>query len=123
MSKLLIGVAALAIGCPGIAFAEEPGVEVQVVDAMNKVFGAHAGFRAFHAKGIVVQGSFKASPEAASLSKAPIFDGSTIPVTVRFSDNGGFPGIPDGSADANPRGMAIKFQLPDGSEAPEGRRC
>ncbi|MBV8850656.1 MAG: catalase family peroxidase [Methylobacteriaceae bacterium] len=115
--KLFIGLAALAVASPDFAFAEDATVEVQVVDAMNKLFGAHAGFRAFHAKGIVVQGSFKASPEAASLSKAAIFDGSTIPVTVRFSDNGGFPTIPDGSADASPRGMAIKFQLPDGSEA------
>jgi catalase len=91
-------------------------VQVQVVDAMNKVFGAHPGFRAFHAKGVVVEGSFRGSPDGAALSKAKIFDGSTIPVTVRFSDNGGLPTIPDGSADANPHGMAIKYRLPDGSE-------
>jgi hypothetical protein len=32
-------------------------------------------------------------------------------VTVRFSDSGA---MPDGSGDANPHGMAIKFHLPDG---------
>jgi catalase len=115
--KQLVGFAALAFCSPGAAIAQDPGVEVQVVDSMNKLFGEHPGFRAFHAKGVVVQGSFKGSSEAAALSKAAIFDGSTIPVTVRFSDNGGFPAIPDGSADASPRGMAIKFQLPDGNEA------
>jgi catalase len=83
---------------------------------MNKVFGVHPGFRATHAKGVVVEGRFKGSPEAPALSRAVLFDGRTIPVTVRFSDNGGFPTIPDGSPDANPHGMALKFHLPDGSE-------
>jgi catalase len=83
---------------------------------MNRVFGVHPGFRANHAKGIVVEGSFKASPEAAGLSRAVLFNGSSIPVTVRFSDSTGIPNLPDGSADANPHGMAIKFHLPDGSE-------
>ena len=37
-------------------------------------------------------------------------------MTVRFSDNGGLPTVPDGSADANPHGMAVKFRLAGGSE-------
>ena len=83
---------------------------------MNKAFGTHPGFRANHAKGIVVEGSFKASPEAAGLSRAALFNGSTIPVTVRFSDSTGVPNLPDGSKAANPHGMAIKFHLPDGRD-------
>ena len=80
--------------------------------------GAHPGFRAKHAnaKGIVVEGSFKASSEAPLLSKAKLFDGSTIPMTVRFSDSTGIPNLPDGSDLTNPHGMAIKFHLPDGSD-------
>jgi catalase len=35
---------------------------------------------------------------------------------VRFSDFAGVPTIPDTDGLANPRGMAIKFKLPDGSE-------
>lgn len=89
---------------------------VQTVDAMNKLFGTHPGFRTNHAKGIVVEGSFKASPEAASLSKAAIFTGEVIPVTVRFSDATGIPNVPDGSSLANPHGMAIKFHLPGGGD-------
>lgn len=116
-SQLLAGLAVLASFLPGGApRAQDAEVEVQVVDAMNKVFGVHPGFRATHAKGIVVEGSFRGSAEGAALSKAVLFDGSTIPVTVRFSNNGGVPNIPDGSADANPHGLALKFRLPDGSE-------
>jgi catalase len=113
--KLLIGLAALVL-VPTSVRAEDQNVEVQVVDAMNKVFGTHLGFRAIHAKGVVVEGSFKGAPDAAALSRAILFDGRTIPVTVRFSDSTGIPAIPDGSPDANPHGMAIKFHLPDGSE-------
>jgi len=105
----------LAFAAPGITRAEDP-LEVQIVDALNKAFGAHPGFRANHAKGLVTEGSFKASPAAASLSKAAIFSGASIPVTVRFSDSTGIPSLPDGVAAANPHGMAIKFHLPDGSE-------
>ena len=108
--------AALATAAPGPARADDDPIEVQVVDALNKAFGTHAGFRANHAKGIVVEGSFKASPDAARLSKASLFTGSAIPVTVRFSDPTGIPNLPDGSPDANPHGMAIKYHLPDGSE-------
>ena len=57
-----------------------------------------------------------ASPDAAKLSKAALFSGASIPVTIRFSDATGVPNIPDGSKDANPHGLAMKFHLPDGSE-------
>jgi len=114
-AKLALGLAALA--APSLARAEDANVAVEIVDAMNQLFGAHAGFRAVHAKGIVVEGSFRGSSEGRALSSAVLFDGSTIPVTVRFSDDKGIPNIPDGSPDANPHGMAIKFRLPDGSEA------
>jgi catalase len=94
--------------------AQDATVETQLVDAMNKLWGVHPGFRAVHAKGIVATGTFKAAPQAAHLSKAVLFGGGTIPVTIRFSDFTGVPNIPDGSA--KPHGMAIKFHLPDGSE-------
>lgn len=99
-----------------IGRAEDQPVEVQIINALNKLFGVHPGFRANHAKGLVVEGHFKASPEAAKFSKAIIFNGSTIPVTVRFSDSSGLPNIPDGSPKASPHGIAIKYHLPDGGE-------
>jgi catalase len=114
--KLLAALAVLAVASPAIVRAEDPPIETQIVDAMNKLFGAHPGFRANHAKGLVVEGSFKAAPEAAALSKAVLFDGSAIPVTVRFSDATGIPNVPDGAPPAIPHGMSIKYHLPDGSD-------
>jgi catalase len=107
--------ASLMLACR-VALAEDPPVTTQVVDLANKLNGVHPGFRAFHAKGIVVEGSFKASPNAAHLSRATLFDGRTIPVTVRFSDGNGMPNVPDGSPGANPHGMAIKYHLPGGAD-------
>ena len=97
------------------AIADTPPIPTQIVDLANKVDGVHAGFRAFHAKGVVVEGSFKASPEAARLSRATLFNGSTIAVTARFSDGSGMPNVPDGSS-AMPRGIAIKYHLPGGPD-------
>jgi catalase len=99
------------------AIADDTPVTTQVVDLANRLAGGpHPGFRAFHAKGIVVEGSFKASPEAARLSRARLFNGRAIPVTVRFSDGNGMPNTADGSPAANPHGMAIKYHLPGGAD-------
>src|SRR6266481_5850867 len=97
------------------AVADNPPLPTQIVDLANKVDGVHPGFRAFHAKGVVVEGSFKASPEAARLSRATLFNGSSIPVSARFSDGSGMPTVPDGSP-AMPRGIAIKYHLPGGTD-------
>jgi catalase len=43
-----------------------------------------------------------------------IFAGKPVPVMVRFSNSTGIPTLPDGSPDANPHGMSIKFQPADG---------
>jgi catalase len=98
------------------AMAQDADVPTQLVEVMNKLFGVHPGFRANHAKGVVVEGSFTATPEAAAFSKAAIFSGAKIPITVRFSDSTGVPTIPDVSADAAPHGISIKFHLPDGGD-------
>lgn len=86
----------------------------QLVDALNGVFGKHAGARAVHAKGVVLEGQFTPSPTAASISKAVHLQASAVPVTVRFSDFAGIPDIPDNHGLASPRGMAIRFTLPNG---------
>ncbi len=89
----------------------------ELVDAINLVFGKQTHNRAIHAKGIVLEGRFIPSSSAATLSKAPHFQEASVPVTVRFSDFAGIPTISDTDALANPpRGMALKFHLPDGSE-------
>lgn len=85
------------------------------VDALNKVFGEHRGTRAIHAKGTVLEGTFQPSASASSISKAAHLQHSAVPITVRFSNFAGIPDIPDNHPLANPRGLAIKFKLPDGS--------
>jgi catalase len=85
----------------------------QAIDAVNKVFGRHPGFRALHAKGTLCKGSFVATTDAASLTKAGHMQGAEIPVTVRFSNGAGNPAHPDYLPD--PRGLAVKFYLPDES--------
>jgi catalase len=112
MAKSLMGVSLLLASAA--ATADNASVPTQIVDLANKVDGVHPGFRAFHAKGVVVEGRFKASSEAARLSSALLFNGRSIPVTARFSDGSGMPNVPDGSP-AMPRGIAIRYQLPGGT--------
>jgi catalase len=106
--------ASIVLAC-AVASAAEPPLPTQIVNLANKVDGVHPGFRAFHAKGVVVEGSFKASAAAAQLSSATLFNGSTIALTARFSDGSGMPTVPDGSP-AMPRGIAIKYHLPGGAD-------
>ncbi|KAK7048499.1 hypothetical protein R3P38DRAFT_2606261 [Favolaschia claudopus] len=61
----------------------------------------------------MLTGSFAPTPEAENLSSAPHFNQSSTPVTVRFSSSTGFPAIPDTDPRANPRGLAIRFNLPE----------
>lgn len=83
--------------------------------AMERIearFGRHEGFRAFHAKGIHCVGTFTPTPEAAGLSRAAHLN-APVPAKVRFSNGGGDPTVPDYAPDV--RGLAVSFQLPDGS--------
>jgi catalase len=85
--------------------AQDTPVEARIIEALHKTFGVHPGFRANHAKGIVAEGTFKGSARGAGMSKAAIFSGAPIPVTVRFSDSTGISNLPDGSRLANPHAM------------------
>jgi catalase len=116
IGRALMGGLALVLASGITASAEEPSTAEQTIDAMNKLWGRHPGVRANHAKGVVTEGSFTPSPEAAKISKASLFQGPAVPVTIRFSDATGLPTLADGSPRANPRGMALKFKLSDGAE-------
>jgi catalase len=85
---------------------------VEAVDAINAISGAHPGHRAAHAKGTLLTGTFTPSADAARLTTAAHMQGEPCRVTVRFSNGGGDPGIPDYAREG--RGMAVKFYLPDG---------
>ena len=94
--------------------ASDQDLAQQIFDLMVQAPGIKPGFRVSHAKGIVCQGTFAPSRDATTLSKAVHFQAAAVPVTVRFSGGSGDPTIPDNSPDGGPRGMAIRFQLPDG---------
>ena len=79
----------------------------------HKMFGPHPGFRPAHAKGLMLSGTFIPSPTAKALTKAPHIQSESTPVTARFSNSTGLPEIPDSKPDANPRGLAIRFNLAD----------
>jgi hypothetical protein len=101
--------------------------ETQLLDAMSKLSGVHPGFPANHATGIVVAGSFEATPHAAQLSKAVLFSGLKIPATARFSD---VPNIEEMALLSQTHGIAIESHLirnrhrPQLAQIPSGiRRC
>ncbi len=90
-------------------------VTEQLVDTLTRLaHGPYKGFRANHAKGIMAQGVFTPSAEAASISKASHLQSVETPVLVRFSNATGVPTIPDADGNAMPKGMAIRFTLPEG---------
>jgi catalase len=85
----------------------------EIVDGMNAIHGAHPGFRAAHAKGVVFTGTFTPSPNAAALCRAPHLQGDPVDVTVRFSNGAGDPTLPDADR-RDGKGLAVKFHLPGG---------
>jgi len=105
-------VALATLAAPVAAVAQEAQPD-DLVNALNGVFGAHAGKRAAHTKGICLKGNFTPTAEAPSLTKAPHFAGP-VPVTARFSLGGGDPAASDAQQD-NVRGLAIHFNLANGN--------
>jgi catalase len=84
----------------------------RALERITEHFGHHPGYRAFHAKGVHCVGTFTPTPEAARLTRAAHMQ-SPVPVKVRFSNGRGDPTVPDYVPDV--RGLAVSFQLPDGS--------
>jgi len=82
-----------------------------LLKVFDTLFGVHPGFRAAHAKGQMLTGTFTPAPGAEKLTRAAHIARAQTPVTVRFSNSTGLPLIPDSAPDANPRGMAIRFNL------------
>jgi catalase len=77
----------------------------------DHMFHPQPGFRPAHAKGLMLTGTFKPGAQATSLTRAPHVTRASTPVTVRFSNSSAMPQIPDNVPDANPRGMAVRFNL------------
>jgi catalase len=104
-----LALAALFGASSGAAAQTTPA---DLVDALNGVFGKHPA-RASHAKGFCFAGHFEASPEAATITRARLFQaGKRTPVIGRFSIGGGNPKAPDNAKSV--RGIAVR--LADGAE-------
>ncbi len=87
-----------------------------LLEAFDRVFGLHPGFRPVHAKGLMCTGTFTPAAEAKNLTRAPHVARPSTPVVVRLSDFAGVPTIPDNDPQgASPRGMAIRFYLAEHS--------
>jgi catalase len=84
-----------------------------LIKQFDAIFGLHPGFRPAHAKGVMLNGTFTPSRDAASLTRAPHATRNSTPVTMRFSNSTGVPLVPDNDPNANPRGVAIRFHLDD----------
>lgn len=88
-----------------IALSEE------ILKQFEAIFGPHPGFRPAHAKGTLLTGTFTPSSDATWLTRAQHATQASTPVTVRFSNSTGLPLIPDNDPNADPRGIAIRFNL------------
>ena len=100
------------------------GISPSLIDAlineMGPSFPEHVpGTRPIHSKGVGVAGVFVASQAARQYCTAKHFDGSSTPVTVRFS-NGNGQLDPDGRLQV--RGMAVKF-FAGGTREPDHDRA
>jgi catalase len=86
----------------------------EAVDAINAISGTHPGHRAAHAKGTLLTGTFTPTEAAARLTSAAHMQGEPSRATVRFSNGGGDPAIPDYAREG--RGIGVKLYLPDGEK-------
>jgi catalase len=84
----------------------------EALEVIHGRYGAHDGHRALHAKGVLCRGTFTPSPRAAELTRAAHMQ-AAVRATIRFSNGGGDPTVPDYAPDV--RGLALTFHLPDGS--------
>jgi catalase len=117
ISRCTCVLAALMLTTQVTVFAQSsPDLVKQIADVMSQGASGKAHQRYIHAKGIVYQGIFQASPEAAAISRAAHFQGEPVPITVRFSDGAPDIAVADNSPDASPRGMAIRFATGRGTD-------
>ena len=92
-----------------------PEDAAELVHALARATGARPGHRVSHPKGILLTGTFTASVQAREFTSAIHMQGTPVPVTARFSNASTDPHSDD-AAVGEPRGMSVKFALPDGSE-------
>lgn len=115
---LTLGACATAVPTAPAARAAEPEpVSVQLVDALEGVFGHHAGARRSGAKGVCATGEFVSNGAGAAFTTAAtLARNATSPAVARFSLGGGNPAAPDNAPSV--RGLSLSLAAP-GNEAHE----
>src|SRR5262245_19278128 len=88
-------------------------LSTRLVDSLQAVYGAHPGYRAAYAKGVLCAATFTPTPDASALSRAAHLATPAVRAHVGFSNGSGDPRAPDAARDG--RGMAVKYYLPDAS--------
>src|SRR5256884_5704542 len=106
-----------SLACYPLALqAQDKSLQQRIADDFIALAGGvHPGYRIAHAKGIVLTGTFAPSRGATSLSRAPHLVTASTPVIARYSNGSGVPDVADNSPHAVPRGLALRFQLPNGA--------
>jgi catalase len=61
-----------------------------LLQQFDQLFGSHPGFRAAHAKGLLLTGTFTPAAGAQELTKAPHVVRESTPITARFSNSTDF---------------------------------
>lgn len=108
-----VSTAAVTLLPVATAQAQVSQAEAQI-NALEGLFGKHAGVRRSQAKGVCASGYFVGNAVGRSLSSAAVFNGDRVPVVARFSVGGGNPKASDKSKSA--RGLALQFKLPNGEQ-------
>ena len=105
------GLASLLLPLAAQAQVSQPQAQV---DALEGLFGKHAGSRRSGAKGLCASGYFVGNTVGRSLSSAAVFNGDKVPVVARFSLGGGNAKASDKSRSV--RGLALQFKLANGEQ-------
>jgi catalase len=112
-TRCLVG---LWLATQALPAQSSPDLIKEIAEIMSQGPSGKAHQRFIHAKGIVCRSTFEATAGAAAISRAAHFGGGSVPVTVRFSDGAPDTAIADNSADAAPRGMAIRIGTGRGTD-------
>jgi catalase len=86
----------------------------QIIEVVDRLYGAHPEHRALHTKGSWAGGTFTAARPAAELCRAFHMRGEPVTALIRFSNASGKPDAHD--ADREARGMAVKLRGGDTEE-------
>ncbi|MDR9753775.1 catalase family peroxidase [Pseudomonas sp. SZMC_28357] len=81
---------------------------VELIDALNSVFGKHKAARGSHAKGLCANGEFIPAADAPRWVASSLFAQGNVPAVLRFSVGGGNPNVSDKSRTV--RGLSLRLK-------------